>query len=273
MRIENNILKGGEIDFIESPNHGIKFGENQPDTIVIHFTAGANEQSSVNWLTNEQSKASAHLVVGRGGSIYQLVPFDTIAWHAGRSSYNNRSGFNKYSIGIEIDNAGPLSKTGGVLRAWFGGEYKEEEAVFAVHRNESTPRYWHAYTQKQIELVEDICSILIANYPIKQILGHEEIAPQRKNDPGPAFPLDKLRDRLLGEGRDNEDPIETNIEQKGVVLSDKLNIRSGPGVNNNAIAEPLTNGQEVEIVEISGDWLKINTNLTGWVHKNYIKII
>jgi N-acetylmuramoyl-L-alanine amidase len=52
-----------------------------------------------------------------------------------------------------------------------------------------------------MQVVEEICRLLVAEYGIRHILGHEEIAPQRKIDPGPGFPLDELRGRLLGEGR------------------------------------------------------------------------
>ena len=67
----------------------------------------------------------------------------------------------------------------------------------AVHRNESTPTFWHRYTAEQIEKVFDVCAELRDFYGIFAIVGHEEIDRKRKVDPGPAFPLEKLRDRVI----------------------------------------------------------------------------
>jgi hypothetical protein len=73
-----------------------------PDTVILHYTAGSSAASSAAWLTDLTVKASAHVVIGKDGEIYQLVPFDTIAWHAGTSAYGGRTAFNNFSIGIVI---------------------------------------------------------------------------------------------------------------------------------------------------------------------------
>ena len=65
--------------------------------------------------------------------------------------------------------------------------------VRAVHRNETEVTCWHRYPEMQRQVVDELCGLLMAAYGIARILGHEEIAPGRKNDPGPAFPLDELR--------------------------------------------------------------------------------
>ena len=205
---EKHLLEGTGVAYRESPNHGGSFGPGLPDTIIIHFTAEESAEASVNGLCDPRSKASAHLVIGRDGSITQLVPFDTIAWHAGRSAYQGRIGFNKYAIGIEIDNAGRLTKSGSQYRAWFGKTYPEGEVVEAVHRNESQPSCWHRYTNEQITIVRDLCILLVDTYPVDSILGHEEISPGRKVDPGPAFPLDNLREQVLPPNGANEEPPE-----------------------------------------------------------------
>src|SRR5882672_10600458 len=103
----------GGTPFKPSANHGRGFAAGFPDALIIHFTAGASAESSAAWLCNPQAKASAHVVVARDGSIIQLVPFDTVAWHAGASSYGGRSGYNQYSIGIETDYPGRLTRTQG----------------------------------------------------------------------------------------------------------------------------------------------------------------
>lgn len=179
-----------------SPNTG---GKLKPRYCIIHFTAGRDFASSVKWLSNPQAKASAHLVVGRGGEVAQLVDFDVVAWHAGKSSWLGLDGLNRHSIGIEIDNAGRLIKRAdGTWESWFKATYPPSDVVLAKHRNESAETGWHVYTPLQVEVVEDIVRVLHAAYEFDDILGHEEISPKRKVDPGPAFPLDSMRSRILG---------------------------------------------------------------------------
>lgn len=205
MDIQNNKLTGTNVSFKASPNKGAPFAPNLPDTLVVHFTAGASLDSSVASLCDPASKASAHSVVGRDGAIVQLVPFNEIAWHAGASTLGSRTGLNKYSIGIEIDNAGRLTQTAsGDFLTWFGRRIQKEDAIQGIHRNETSASWWQAYTQAQIDGVFELCDLLVRKYAIKTIVGHEEISPGRKSDPGPAFPLDRLRDRLLGPGRQED---------------------------------------------------------------------
>ncbi len=203
MKITQHKLVGANCSHKLSPNHGANFAAARPDTIVIHYTAGPTLSSAVDSFLNPERKASAHLVVSRDPEdgaavkIVQMVPFDTVAWHAGPSKWKSRTGLNKFAIGIEIVNAGLLVRAGEKFQAWFGRLYPVSEVIEAVHRNETTPRFWHRYTEKQISTVFDLCDLLIQTYPITTIVGHEEISPGRKVDPGPAFPLDKLRERLI----------------------------------------------------------------------------
>lgn len=207
MDIKNNKLTGTNVSFKASPNRGSAFGTGLPDTLVIHFTAGASLASSVTSLCDPASKASAHVVVGRDGAIVQLIPFDIIAWHAGASTLGARTGLNKFSIGIEIDNAGRLTQTAsGDFLTWFGKRVQKKDVIQGMHRNENSPSWWHAYTQQQIDVVFELSALLVKTYGIETIVGHEEISPGRKSDPGPAFPLDRLRERLLGAGRREDAP-------------------------------------------------------------------
>jgi N-acetylmuramoyl-L-alanine amidase len=269
---DNHILKGDGVTFKKSPNHGDAFGTDLPDTIIVHYTADNSAESSVEALCDPKTKASAHLVIGRDGRITQLVPFDTIAWHAGKSTYRGRTGFNKYSIGIELDNAGRLTKSGGGYHAWFGKAYSEAEVVEAVHRNESTPTFWHLYTEAQIAVVHEVCVNLVETYRITSILGHEEISPSRKSDPGPAFPLDKLRERVLYRDRADEGQEELlPVQNVGLVTASKLNIRSSPALSASMIAAPLTQGTIVEIVRETNGWVEVKVQTRGWVQKEYLK--
>ncbi len=277
MKIENHLL-------ISSSEHSIaqqltnktsgKFKSGLPDTVVIHFTAGRNASSSIRTLTDPKVKASAHLVIGRDNSITQLVPFDTIAWHAGKSAWNDRSSLNAYSIGIEIDNAGRLDKQGDEYVSWFKKAYTSQEAYKGTHRNEDSPSYWHRYTEEQIEIVEQITRLLVDTYGIKLILGHEEISPGRKTDPGPAFPLDKLRNDILYADREQEQSEEFEPQDKpnktATVTAHQLNVRSEPSANGDLVTEPLTKGQSVKILETKGNWCKVRIEQEGWVSAKYL---
>jgi len=266
---QNQLLAGNSIIHQDCIKNQVKYARGLPDTIVIHYTAGKSAESSANYLCKDEVKASAHLVIGRDGKIYQLVPFDTIAWHAGKSEYAGRKWLNKFSIGIELDNAGVLEKTGDEYQAWFGTKYPASEVIYATHRNETSPRYWQTYTEIQLDTCRSVCELLISKYSIKTIVGHEEIAPKRKQDPGPAFPLDKFRERLLANNRSDDPEI---ISKKGIVTVTGLNIRSDAGVSFETIAPPLIEGNEVKVIEEKNGWYKVETVITGWVSKGYISI-
>ncbi len=269
MEIKDHILYGSNVKkMIPSPNHGGKFQDGYPDTIIMHYTGGPYKQS-INTLTNPRVRASAHVVVDRDGSVTQLVPFNIIAWHAGKSYYNGRSGFNDFSIGIEMVNAGPLTKSGNVFRAWYGEAFSPSEVIEAVHRNETRPRYWQVYTPEQIETVKELAELLIDTYGIKYILGHEEIAPKRKLDPGPAFPLDKLRAQLLGSKRDETGAPEP--PQVGRVVANSLNIRLRPRTDAPLVARPLPKGTKVYIKDEHNGWYKVTVEIEGWVFAKYIE--
>ncbi|WMJ72180.1 N-acetylmuramoyl-L-alanine amidase [Cytophagaceae bacterium ABcell3] len=271
MEIRDYYLHGEGVSVTETPNRSGAFAEGLPDTVLIHYTAGPNLSSAVNTLTNPSSRASAHIVIGRDGEIRQLAPFNIIAWHAGQSQYKERTGFNQYSIGIELDNAGELTRRNGGYYSWFGRRYAKEEVVKAVHRNETVEKYWHAFSERQIALVYDLCILLKETYNIKYILGHEEVSPNRKLDPGPAFPLDKLRDKILNPDRSQNEAESPEIPEEGVVSASSLNIRLQPDVESERAARPLPNGTKVKILEAKDGWYKVQTLLEGWVNGKYIK--
>lgn len=271
MKINDHCIDTGLAEFIESNKTSGLFSEGLPDTLILHYTAGGNANSAIDTFTRSPIKASAHLVVDRDGTVTQLVPFDTIAWHAGKSAHEDRTDLNKYSIGVEMVNAGRLQKNGADYVSWFGKTYPESEVVRAVHRNETTPGYWHRYTEEQIGVVFELCTDLMVAYNIKYILGHEEISPGHKTDPGPAFPLDKIRDRLIYGDRSNiqEDPV--SEPAPGVVTASLLNVRSGPSVQNPTIANPLSRHTRVNILDETDEWYQVEVTLRGWVSKKYIK--
>ena len=276
MKIENDKLQGQlnghRVKYKETPNHSGPFNAGSPDTIIVHYTAGGSLNGSVNWLCNPQAKASAHLVVGKDGEIVQLAPFNRITWHAGRSRWKSRSGLNRFSIGIEIDNAGILEKRVGGFFTYFGKEIDQSSVVIAQHKNRDKEMAWEAYTPEQIEAVESICLLLKQHYPISEILGHDDIAPDRKTDPGPAFPMQRLQDRILYGRRDDEDEPEEETERfRAVVIANSLNIRDRPRIDAPKVTDPLPKGTVVEVLDSANGWSQVEIKTRGWVSSRYLK--
>jgi N-acetylmuramoyl-L-alanine amidase len=256
------------VPFTESPNIGS--GRLDPQYLVMHYTAGHSFESSVEWFTNPQAKASAHLVIGRDGSIVQMVPFDRVAWHAGQSRWRGMVGLNHFSVGIELDNAGILTRQGGKWKAWFGDDYPEDDLVEAVHQHETIVRGWHAFTSKQLEIATEVAATLVTHYQLRDIVGHDDIAPGRKVDPGPAFPMESFRSRALGRSVSDPEPFETVVE---------LNIRTGPGIEFEKLPRsPLQNGTRLFVNARAASWCAVdvldvdgNSDLIGWVHGDFIR--
>ena len=267
--LSNHWLEGSRVNHLETPNTG---GPIQPHYLVFHYTAGRSAQASVAWLTNPVAKASAHLVVGRDGTITQLAPFTTKTWHAGVSHWDGLTGLNQYAIGIEMDNAGPLTAVGDKLTAWFGKSYPKSQAIFARHKLETESKWWHAFSEKQILIGVELATMLVQYYGLKEILGHDDIAPDRKRDPGPAFPLNHIRALVMGRSQDEGDWYQ--------VMAPALNIRSGPGTTYELVAPPLSQGTKLLVLVKQDRWTKVSVepsglssgqDLEGWVFNRYIE--
>jgi N-acetylmuramoyl-L-alanine amidase len=264
MKIQNHFLDGEGVIRTDTPNKG---GTIVPEYLIVHYTAGSDAESSVAHFRDETSNASAHLVIGRDGRAWQLVPFNVKAWHAGVSSWGGREGMNNFSIGIELDNAGLLQKVGEEYQAWFGKRYPVSEIVWARHKNETEMACWHVFTQAQITLLLDLAKLLVAHYGLKDILGHDDIAPKRKLDPGPAFPMESFRAAVLGRKEDAQGVYR--------VTPSLLNVRSGPGAQFQTVAPPLPTGAQVQLLQMQSLWAKVlltdGSQIEGWVRNSFIQ--
>ena len=174
-------------------------GEMIPTLIVLHDTAGRlNPGSSVDWFCSEECPNSAHVVVERDGTITQCVPFNRKAWHAGPSSWQGKPYCNSYAIGIEIVNPGLLDKDG---RAWFHKKTERGFGSASVKKMISKPHggegWWMDYTAEQIAAVTNLCKTLVGAYTIQDISTHWAIAPGRKVDTNPLFPVEQVRRAAL----------------------------------------------------------------------------
>src|SRR5512141_2409237 len=118
MQINNQRLCNDDLlplPFVRSGNIGGPLRNQQ--FIVIHYTEGQTATAAIEWLTLPKSKVSSHIVIARDGTSTQLVPCDTIAWHAGDSYWKGIRYLNYYSIGIELDNAGRMIRNGNTWRS------------------------------------------------------------------------------------------------------------------------------------------------------------
>jgi N-acetylmuramoyl-L-alanine amidase len=165
--------------------------------LVIHFTSGASAASSVEYWKRLGNGICAHLIIERDGSITQCRPFNRTAGHAGRSRWTDRRtgtryiGMNSCSIGIELANGG---NDPGVIE-WARKHAPEFAGTLsAAHRNGGPVEKWEQYPLAQLASCEAVAKALVAKYRLDDITGHDCIAPERKNDPGPAFPMKQLRE-------------------------------------------------------------------------------
>jgi AmpD protein len=169
-----------KIHKLPSPNFSSRDGE-QVDMIVIHTASLPAGEFGTGYVLDlfmnrldlmahpsfhelEGLKVSAHYFIDRKGKLLELVDPDQTAWHAGVSSFEGRSGCNAFSIGIEL---------------------------------EGTPD--HRITERQYRVLEELCLMLMKRFPLitlERIVGHSDIAPSRKMDPGPLFPWGRLREQL-----------------------------------------------------------------------------
>lgn len=199
MKILNDLLVGepGEpVSFVESPNYSSGISQIY---LIMHYTAGTTSSGAVSWFQNPEAQASAHLVIDRDGSIVQMVAFNRRAWHAGKSKWGNLEGMNHYSIGIELVNAGKLRKnSSGQWVNWSNKVIPAADVIVAKHKDESSEAGWHEYPEAQIEASTKVGALLHKTYNFTDILGHDDVSPGRKVDPGPLFPLNSFRSIVLG---------------------------------------------------------------------------
>ena len=139
------------------------------DYVIFHYTGMQSTIESLNRLTKKRHKVSAHYLIDRSGKIFQLVDDLRVAWHAGKSKWKNTTNLNKFSIGIELQNKGH-------------------------------DQNYQKFSKIQIRELIKLSLILKKKYNIKKrnFLGHSDIAPLRKIDPGEKFPWSYLSSKGIG---------------------------------------------------------------------------
>ena len=155
---------------IFSPNFEKKIrSKNMIKIVVIHYTGMQSERESIVRLCNSKAKVSCHFLINQNGKVYRMVRENRIAWHAGKSCWGEFKNLNRNSIGIELVNK--------------GHKYGYEN-----------------FKKKQLLSLIKICKNLIRKYKIKKknIVGHSDISPLRKIDPGEKFPWEYLAKKNIG---------------------------------------------------------------------------
>ena len=153
-----------------SPNFNlIKRHKTQIKFLIFHYTGMKKESDAIKRLTNFKSDVSCHYFIKNNGKIFVMVPDLYVAWHAGKSQWKHYKSLNRYSIGVEISNPG------------HDLNYKK-------------------FSKRQFQSIIKLSKILIKQYKInsKNILGHSDVAPERKKDPGEKFPWKKLSKQGIG---------------------------------------------------------------------------
>lgn len=134
-----------------SPNFKVRQSGVKPTLIVLHASAGKSDAGDLSWICSPASKVSYHYLVGRGGTVYELVDPKHQAWHAGASEWKGRKFCNQYSIGV----------------AW-------------ANRHDGT----EPLTAAQLRAMRDLLNHLAVAYPsVTEVVTHQMIAPTRKDDP------------------------------------------------------------------------------------------
>lgn len=167
----------------------------KPTYIILHYTSGCTSKSAFQTLSNFFRPVSAHYLIAANGSISQLVNESKRAWHAGKSSWKKNNQLNSYSIGIEIVNPGFSEVDQDPCTENFDIWNKKNGRLVS-----GSPYLWYSFTKAQIKSVIALCKEIINRYDIKleNILGHSDIAPGRKVDPGPLFPWQELAQQGVG---------------------------------------------------------------------------
>ncbi len=173
-----------------SPNHDERTPGVPVDILVLHYTGMRTADEALARLCDPHAKVSAHYTIGRDGRVFAHVPEDRRAWHAGVSYWAGQTNINARSIGIEIVNPG--------------------------HEFGYIP-----FAEPQIAALMDLAQAILARHPIppSRVLGHSDVAPARKMDPGELFPWAQLAEFGIGlwpgAGAKSGEPAATALAQFG----------------------------------------------------------
>lgn len=263
-----------------------------PDYLIMHYTAGDTAKSAIDWFMNTSSntdRIAAHIVIDTDGTITQLVPFNRRANHAGSSVWDGVENFNHHSVGIEIVNPGFCEKLAdGSFRRKITSlkhkEYKRDRAgdiMEMMHKHRfwtaADNKHWFRFPEAQLAALYKLSKALVQQYELVNVLGHDDISPLRKPDPGPCFPWADFKLNVLGRTDNVGDIFEVN--------TDGTNFRVGH-TTNSAVIKKLNKGYNVGLIETFGAWSKVYLanekkelirdnrciKTIGWIHSTLLDL-
>jgi N-acetyl-anhydromuramyl-L-alanine amidase AmpD len=178
-----------------------KYPNNYPSGLVIHFTAGRSlngDKDAENTVKYGQSQGYAYWCMSSTGKIYKTHDIDSWGYHAGSSSWKNYGSVSDNFLGLEICNAGRLTKIDdNNYKSWFSEVYTKDQVRYSD--KVVVPGLYHKYTEAQEEALTKLCIWLYKNNPdvfqIDNIVGHDECATPlgRKNDPGGSLSFETMQ--------------------------------------------------------------------------------
>jgi N-acetylmuramoyl-L-alanine amidase len=171
-----------------SPNQGPRRDGLRPSIVVIHYTAMLSAAAALERLCDPSAEVSAHYLISGQGDVYQMVEEDQRAWHAGQGEWAGSDDINSRSIGIELDNQGT-----------------------------------HPFAEPQMQALERLLKDIMARWKITAdgVIGHSDMAPGRKADPGPRFDWARLaRQGLAATGKD--DPSRKDLTPDSFIAAARL---------------------------------------------------
>ncbi len=255
--------------FINNPNYPRNSRILACEYLIIHYTTGTAPSQTISWFTSPRAQAVAHLLITREGEIYQFVPFDTVAWHAGYSQWADRTGLNRYSIGIELDNAGRLVRDNMHWKR-YNTIIPDEQVLIATHKLQTMEAGWEKYPQAQMDVLQEVATLLKNTYNLIDVLGHDDVSLSGKLDPGPALDMEEFRNEVMG-FQPGQQFVFKNY-RPGVVL------RSEPRDRSNATGR-LYSGRFVVASGVYRNWVQVQQilqdnslgSLQGWMLERFLK--
>jgi N-acetylmuramoyl-L-alanine amidase len=163
------LWRGMQIAERPSPNFDARPGDGRVDILILHYTGMRTAQEALNRLCDPAARVSAHYLIDEDGAVTRMVAEETRAWHAGISSWRGRTDINGASIGIEIVNPGHE----------FG---------------------YRPFPEAQMAALEELAKGILSRHPIpaRHVIGHSDVAPLRKQDPGELFDWQHFAGRGIG---------------------------------------------------------------------------
>ena len=235
------------------------------DMIIIKSTTNQTINASGN-INGNIPTSPTHVLIDRDGLVTQFIPFNQQLPTTISGSWDGLKDLTSRSIILTFVNHGRLQKQNEQFVAADGVALDKTDVFTGIHQNEESLSYWQKFTDSQIAVAEKIIHCLTSAYQVKYILGYEEVCPGLQTDPGPAFPLEIIRRKVMKD----------QVREVGNVpnfknISDQIDLST---ILRNG-AQDLKTDRNARIVNIrrkNGGWYKVNIDLGGFIKEEWVSI-